>query len=160
MTGTHQHHFVDGVCIDEQCGAVADGMDGLPRTNKGYNARALIQTGKVVTIDPASDIVVLTSQETLPPEAFEQIHSQIVGLLGDGPTPKVIVLDERMTFKVYRKANPAVELTEADDRKGYRSMMHCDHANEIPRGVCGCPADCGCREPDKNGKRMCVEIVI
>lgn len=32
-------------------------------------------------------------------------------------------------------------------------MVFCNHANEVPRGICVCPSDCGCREDMCNDKR-------
>lgn len=33
----------------------------------------------------------------------------------------------------------------------FKPMTMCDHANELPRGICKCAEDCGCRED------MCIE---
>ena len=34
----------------------------------------------------------------------------------------------------------------------WRTIMLCNHANEVPRGTCMCPHDCECRE------RMCPRL--
>lgn len=31
---------------------------------------------------------------------------------------------------------------------GFLSALHCDHANESPRGTCGCGDNCYCRSPE------------